>query len=498
MTDSSEKKVRVRYAPSPTGYLHIGNTRTALFNWLFARHYNGEFIIRIEDTDTSRNVADGEESQFDNLAWLGLDWDESPRNPGKYGPYRQSERLDIYKKYIDELLARGLAYKSYKTSEELEAEREAQIAAKQAPHYVYEYAGMSDEEITAAQAAAEAKGLPAVVRFRVPVEKTYVWDDLVKGHVSIGAEQVGGDWVIQKADGMPTYNFAVVIDDHLMEISHVLRGDEHVSNTPKQLMIYDAFDWEAPVYGHMTLILNAETGKKLSKRDNNVIAFISQYREMGYLPEAMLNFIVLLGWSPVGEAEIFTTKQLVKMFDPDRLSKSPAKFDNKKLAWVNNQWIKKIDSAVLFDKLLHELITAGYIQAEDLTAEKLQWVRQVLSLHQDGISYTSQIVPLVKPVFFDLTAKADLSEESLAWLAKDYVPELLTNWVAKLEALPIFDSAAIVETIRAVQNEMGIKGRDLWMPIRITSSRVNEGPNLGDVLELLGREATIKNIKEFL
>ncbi|MDR3242077.1 MAG: glutamate--tRNA ligase [Lactobacillaceae bacterium] len=498
MTENTEKKVRVRYAPSPTGYLHIGNTRTALFNWLFARHYNGEFIIRIEDTDTSRNVADGEDSQFDNLNWLGLDWDESPRNPGKYGPYRQSERLDIYKKYIDELLERGLAYKSYKTSEELEAEREAQIAAKQAPHYVYEYADLTDDEIVEAQAAAEAKGLPAVVRFRVPVEKTYAWEDLVKGHVEIGAEQVGGDWVIQKADGMPTYNFAVVVDDHLMEISHVLRGDEHVSNTPKQLMIYEAFDWEAPVYGHMTLILNAETGKKLSKRDNNVIAFISQYREMGYLPEAMLNFIVLLGWSPVGEAEIFTTKQLIKMFDPERLSKSPAKFDNKKLAWVNNQWIKKIDTGVLFDKLIHELIDAGFIKPEELTAEKLQWVRQVLSLHQDGISYTSQIVPLVKPVFFDLTAKADLGEDSLEWMQKDYVPELLTTWLAKLEALPVFDSAGIVQAIRDVQNEMGIKGRDLWMPIRIAASRVNEGPNLGDVMELLGREVSIKNIKEFM
>jgi len=498
MTENTEKKVRVRYAPSPTGYLHIGNTRTALFNWLFARHYNGEFIIRIEDTDTSRNVADGEDSQFDNLKWLGLDWDESPRNPGKYGPYRQSERLDIYKKYIDELLERGLAYKSYKTSEELEAEREAQIAAKQAPHYVYEYADLTDDEIVEAQAAAEAKGLPAVVRFRVPVEKTYAWEDLVKGHVEIGAEQVGGDWVIQKADGMPTYNFAVVVDDHLMEISHVLRGDEHVSNTPKQLMIYEAFDWEAPVYGHMTLILNAETGKKLSKRDNNVIAFISQYREMGYLPEAMLNFIVLLGWSPVGEAEIFTTKQLIKMFDPERLSKSPAKFDNKKLAWVNNQWIKKIDTGVLFDKLIHELIDAGFVKPEELTAEKLQWVRQVLSLHQDGISYTSQIVPLVKPVFFDLTAKADLGEDSLEWMQKDYVPELLTTWLAKLEALPVFDSAGIVQAIRDVQNEMGIKGRDLWMPIRIAASRVNEGPNLGDVMELLGREVSIKNIKEFM
>lgn len=498
MAEVTEKKVRVRYAPSPTGYLHIGNTRTALFNWLFARHFGGEFIVRIEDTDTSRNIEDGEESQFDNLNWLGLDWDESPRNPGKYGPYRQSERQDIYKRYIQELLDRELAYYSYKTSEELDAEREAQVAAKQAPHYVYEYEGMSDEEIVAAQAAAKAKGLPAVVRFRVPKEKLYAWQDLVKGHVEIGSEQIGGDWVIQKADGMPTYNFAVVVDDHLMEISHVLRGDEHVSNTPKQLMIYEAFDWEAPIYGHMTLILNAETGKKLSKRDNNVIAFISQYRSMGYLPEAMLNFISLLGWSPVGEKEIFTKKQLIKMFDPERLSKSPAKFDNKKLEWVNNQWVKKIDEGVLFDKLITELIDAKLITPEELTTEKLQWVRRVMALHQDGISYTSQIVPLVKPVFFELTSKADLGADSMEWMEKDYVPALLKRWIEMLEAMPVFDAGSIVASIRSLQNEMGVKGRDLWMPLRISASRVNEGPNLGDVMELLGREISIKNIQEFI
>lgn len=498
MTEVTDKKVRVRYAPSPTGYLHIGNTRTALFNWLFARHFGGEFIVRIEDTDTSRNIEDGEESQFDNLNWLGLDWDESPRNPGKYGPYRQSERLDIYKRYIQELLDRDLAYYSYKTSEELDAEREAQVAAKQAPHYVYEYEGMSGEEIKAAQEAAQAKGLPAVVRFRVPKDKLYAWQDLVKGHVEIGSEQIGGDWVIQKADGMPTYNFAVVVDDHLMEISHVLRGDEHVSNTPKQLMIYDAFDWEAPVYGHMTLILNAETGKKLSKRDNNVIAFISQYRSLGYLPEAMLNFISLLGWSPVGEKEIFTKKQLIKMFDPERLSKSPAKFDNKKLEWVNNQWVKKIDEGVLFDKLITELIDAKLITPDELTTEKLQWVRRVMALHQDGISYTSQIVPLVKPVFFDLTAKADLGADSMEWMEKDYVPSLLKRWIEMLEAMPVFDAGSIVASIRSLQNEMDVKGRDLWMPLRISASRVNEGPNLGDVMELLGREVSIKNIKEFI
>ena len=289
------------------------------------------------------------------MTWLGLDWDESPANPGKYGPYRQSERLSIYKPLIQDLLDRGLAYRSFKTSEELAAERKHKLLPKK-HHTVYEYEGMTDEEVAAFQADAESKGLPYVVRFRVPENKDYAWDDIVKGPISINSSTVGGDWVIQKADGMPTYNFAVVVDDHMMEISHVLRGDDHVSNTPKQLMIYDAFDWEAPVFGHMTLIINADTGKKLSKRDETVLQFIEQYRSLGYLPEALLNFIVLLGWSPVGEKEIFNRKQLVKIFDENRLSKSPAKFDNKKLEWVNNQWIKTADQNMVFDKLIEQLV----------------------------------------------------------------------------------------------------------------------------------------------
>ncbi len=498
MAETTEKKIRVRYAPSPTGHLHIGNARTALFNWLYARHHKGEFVIRIEDTDQARNIADGEKSQLDNLAWLGLDWDESPANPGKYGPYRQSERLDIYKPLIQELLDRGLAYKSYKTSEELEAEREAQIAAKQAPHYVYEYEGMNDEQIAAAQAEAEAKGLPAVVRFRVPEDKPYAWDDIVKGHVEINSNTIGGDWVIQKADGMPTYNFAVVVDDHMMEISHVLRGDDHVSNTPKQLMIYEAFGWEAPIFGHMTLIINAETGKKLSKRDESILQFIEQYRELGYLPEAMLNFIVLLGWSPVGEKEIFNKNQLVKMFDETRLSKSPAKFDNKKLEWINNQWIKTADQNMVFDKMMQQLVKADLVNPAELTAEKMQWLRSVMNVYMDGVSYTSQIVPLVKPVFFEMPAADEITDSAKEWMAAENVPAMLNLFIEKLEAMPLFTAAAILNAIREIQNEMDVKARAFWNPLRIATTREEQGPNLGELLELLGREQTIANIREFL
>ena len=233
----AKDKIRVRYAPSPTGHLHIGNARTALFNYLFARHNKGTFVLRIEDTDTKRNIADGERSQMENLHWLGIDWDEGPDKPGEYGPYRQSERKGIYQPLIQELLDKDLAYESFMTEDELNEQREAQKARGEAPRYEYEYEGMTKEEIKAKQDEARAKGLKPVVRIRVPKNVVYEWDDIVKGHVSFNSDTIGGDFVIQKRDGMPTYNFAVVVDDHMMKITHVLRGDDHVANTPKQLAV---------------------------------------------------------------------------------------------------------------------------------------------------------------------------------------------------------------------------------------------------------------------
>lgn len=288
-------EVRVRYAPSPTGHLHIGGARTALFNYLYARHFNGKFIIRIEDTDIKRNVEGGEYNQLEYLKWLGIEWDESIDVGGEYGPYRQTERLDIYEKYWRELLDKGLAYKCYCTEEELERSREEQMARGEAPKYSGRCRHLTDEE----RKRFEAEGRKPTIRFRVPEGKVYAFDDMVKGRVSFDSDGIG-DFVIVKQNGIPTYNFAVTIDDHLMKISHVLRGEEHISNTPKQLMLYEAFGWEAPVFAHMTLIVG-ENRKKLSKRDESVIQFVEQYRDLGYLPEALLNFIALLGWSPEGE-----------------------------------------------------------------------------------------------------------------------------------------------------------------------------------------------------
>ena len=486
----AKEKIRVRYAPSPTGHLHIGNARTALFNYLFARHNKGTMVLRIEDTDQKRNVKGGSKSQMENLHWLGIDWDEGPDKGGDFGPYRQSERKDIYNKYIQQLIDEGKAYYSYKTEEELEAQREEQRAAGVAPHYTYEYEGMTADEIKQAQDEAKAKGLKPVVRIHIPEMETYSWDDIVKGHLEFESDTIGGDFVIQKRDGMPTYNFAVVIDDHLMKITHVLRGDDHVSNTPKQLVVYEALGWEPPKFGHMTLIINSETGKKLSKRDESVLQFIEQYRDLGYLPEAMFNFITLLGWSPKGENEIFNKREFIKQFDPARLSKSPAAFDQKKLEWINNQYIKKADRDTLLDLALNNLQEAGLVD-EHPTPEKMEWVRQLVNIYSVQMSYTKQIVDMAK-IFFE-EAK-DLSDEEIEEIKNDDGRGVIEEFKKQLDLIPRFTSVQIMNAIQATRKATGIKGRKLFMPIRIATTRSMVGPGIGEAMELLGKERVLEHI----
>ncbi|OTN88880.1 glutamate-tRNA ligase [Enterococcus sp. 7E2_DIV0204] len=483
-------KVRVRYAPSPTGHLHIGNARTALFNYLFARHNDGDFIIRIEDTDQKRNIEDGEKSQLENLAWLGMDWDESPEKPGEYGPYRQSERSEIYQPLIDQLLVSNRAYKCYCTEEELEAEREAQRARSEMPHYSGKCAELTPSE----QAEKEAQGLKPVVRFRVPRNTSYTFEDMVKGEIVFESDNIGGDFVIQKRDGMPTYNFAVAVDDHMMKITHVLRGDDHIANTPKQLMVYEAFGWKAPEFGHMTLIINSETGKKLSKRDESILQFIEQYRELGYLPEAMFNFTALLGWSPVGEEEIFSQDELIKIFDPERLSKSPAAFDGKKLEWVNNQYMKQLDLDVLTDMCLPYLVAEGKIEAQP-SSEKLEWLKKVVSLYQPQMSYAAEIVN-VSELFFNEHPVLDAAAKEV--LAGETVPAVLAAFKAQLEAMDVVDVPSIKAGIKAVQKETGVKGKNLFMPIRVAVSGQMHGPELGDTIELLGKEKALDHLNNVL
>ena len=471
-------EIRVRYAPSPTGHLHIGNARTALFNYLYARNKGGKFIIRIEDTDQKRNIEGGEESQLKYLKWLGMDWDEGVDVGGKYGPYRQSERNDIYQKYYNELLEKGLAYKCYCTEGEIEKEREEQMAKNETPHYSGKCRHLTVQE----QQQLEVEGRQPSIRFKVPQGKIFSFDDMVKGQVSFESDGIG-DHVIVKKDGIPTYNFAVTIDDHLMEISHVLRGDDHISNTPKQLMIYEALGWTPPIFGHMTLIVN-ESRKKLSKRDESIIQFIEQYEELGYIPEALFNFIALLGWSPEGEEEIFTKEEFINIFDPNRLSKSPALFDKQKLAWMNNQYMKQIELDRVVEFALPHLIKSGCVK-ETRTEEENAWVHELIALNQERMSYGAEIVELSE-LFFNEEVRVD--EEAKEILAEEQVPEVLSAFLTEIENLEPFTAEEIKKAVKAVQKSTGHKGKKLFMPLRVATTGQMHGPDLMKTIELLGKE----------
>ena len=479
------KDVRVRYAPSPTGHLHIGNARTAMYVYLFAKRYNGKMVLRIEDTDVARNVSGGEESQMKYLHWLGVDWDEGPDKGGDFGPYRQLERLDIYQKHKKELIKQGFAYKCFCTEEELAVEKEKQQAAGVvATRYNGKCRHLSAEEL----AANEAAGKPYSVRFRVPKNVTYKWTDLVKKDIEFNSDDIG-DWVIVKNNGIPTYNYACVIDDHLMEISDVLRGEEHISNTPKQLMVYEAFGWEAPNFGHMSIIVN-ENHKKLSKRDESVMQFIEQYESLGYLPEAMFNFIALLGFSPKGEEEIFSKAEFCDIFDATRLSSAPAMFDKQKLEWINNRYVKQtsLDRIVTLAK---PHLTANY----DLSEKSEAWIEKLVALFHNQMSYGAEIVELAA-MFFN--KEIQLGAEEQAFLAQEGIKATLEEFVNQLAAIEDFTTENIQATVKSTGKAAGAKGKMLFMPIRIAATGQMHGPELPLSIELFGKEEVIRRVSEVI
>ncbi|MFV0556328.1 MAG: glutamate--tRNA ligase [Lactovum sp.] len=480
-----KNNIRVRYAPSPTGLLHIGNARTALFNYLFARNLAGTFIIRIEDTDRKRHVEDGERSQLENLRWLGIDWDESPES---HENYRQSERLDIYQSYIQQLLEEKKAFYSFKTAEELTADHERQEAMGIAPHYENEYLGMTEEEVQTYQETRRAAGIQPTVRIKTPENHIYSWEDMVKGKTTFESSNLGGDWVIQKADGYPTYNFAVVIDDHLMEISHVLRGDDHIANTPKQLMIYEAFGWEIPTFAHMTLIINTETGKKLSKRDTNTLQFIEDYRAKGYLPEAIFNFIAFLGWNPGGEEEIYSKEELIKLFTSERLSKAPASFDQKKLEWIDSEYIKKMDLSVLVDLCRPFLEKAGRVD---------QHIEALVKLYQPQLKCAEEIVELTNFFYEDFPELGPEEKEVMKDEGAKVVVEAFYKELSKLSESD-FKAENILPLFKLVQKETSIKGKALWMPIRVATTGYIHGPQLHEALEIFGPKKSLKRLENIL
>ncbi|MBQ3666774.1 MAG: glutamate--tRNA ligase, partial [Elusimicrobiaceae bacterium] len=349
--------VRVRFAPSPTGFLHIGGVRTALFNYLFAKKNKGTFLLRIEDTDEERSTQASTDAIFEGMQWMQLNWDEGPMpdgtNKGPDAPYYQAIRADqgIYKKYIDQLIAEGKAYKCYCTEEELEANRQKCLAEHRPPKYSGKCAHLTKEE----QAALEAQGRKYVIRFRMPTEGDVEWDDLIRGHVKFASKDLY-DLVIQKTSGYPTYNFAVVVDDHLMRMTHVIRGDDHISNTPAQIQIYRALGWKEPMFAHLSMI-HGPDGKKLSKRHGatNVVEF----RNMGYLPEALKNYLALLGWATSDSQQIFAPGELEEKFDISGCQPSPAVMDPEKLNWMNGEYIRQTPIARLTDLALPFIEKAG-------------------------------------------------------------------------------------------------------------------------------------------
>ncbi len=470
------EKVRVRFAPSPTGKLHIGNARTAILNWLFARHANGVFVLRVEDTDTERSTKESEAGIFRDLRWLGLDWDEGPETGGDFGPYRQKERLHIYKEYTDRLLAEGHAYQCYCTSEELEAARQKALAEGRDPKYNNRCRNLSDEE----KQTFAAEGREPVVRLRVP-EKDYVFQDIVKGEITFPAGDLG-DWVIVRADGVPTYNFAVVIDDALMKITHVVRGDDHVSNTPKQLAVYEALNLPIPLFAHIPMILG-EDRTRLSKRHG--ATSVGAYAERGFLSEALINFLSLLSWSSESGDEILSVERLIEEFDFSRVSKSPAVFDTTKLTWMNGVYIRDLPIAELTDRCLPYLEKAGYPLPRDRAI-----VEKMVQSVQKSLEVLEDIVPKLAFFFADKLEPED--EETAAWLKNENFPKLVEAFIAETENVQDWNVQIFLKVMKAVAKRSGLKGKNLWMPMRAALTGKLQGPEVPLVAEIYGKEKCVK------
>ncbi|MBX6394780.1 MAG: glutamate--tRNA ligase [Alicyclobacillaceae bacterium] len=479
--------VRVRYAPSPTGHLHIGGARTALFNWLFARHHGGAFILRFEDTDRARQVPQAEEKMIRALRWLGLDWDEGPDVGGPYGPYRSMERLDIYRRHVEQLLDRGLAYRCYCSPEELEAERETMRRRGEMPRYSGKCRSLTEKD----WARFDAEGRPFTIRFRVPAGQVVRFVDLVRGEVRFESDGIG-DFVILKSDGVPTYNFAVTVDDYLMRITHVIRGEEHLSNTPNQLLLYQALGFEPPAFAHVSLILN-ESGKKLSKRDESIVQFVEQYEALGYVPEAMINYLALLGWSPGGEREIFSLQELIRVFSLERVGKSGAVFDPQKLRWMNGHYLRERSDEELLSLCWPHMVAAGFVPP-DASPERRAWCLRVVRLYRDQLEYAAQL-PELAGWLKDPEAPGPGEEEVLD---DPSAGAAVAAFYSEAVALVDWTPEQIQAAFKRVQKTTGLRGRGLYMPVRVAATGRAHGPELPEVLALLGRETVLNRLRSLL
>lgn len=470
-------KTRTRFAPSPTGFIHVGNLRSALFEYLIAKHDGGEFILRIEDTDQNRKVEGATEAIYNTLELCHIKIDEGPNNPGKYGPYVQSERKDIYLKYALELIDKGEAYYCFCNEERLNELREEADLMKVA----FMYDGKCSH-IPLEEAKERVKnGESYVIRQKMPKEGITSYEDLVYGKIEVENKYLE-DQILIKSDGYPTYNFANVIDDHLMHITHVVRGNEYLSSTPKYLLLYKSFGWESPVYIHLPHIIK-ENGKKLSKRDGDA-TFMDLYHA-GFLPEAIINYLALLGWSSSDNEELFSLNELIEKFDYKRINKAPAIYDINKLKWINAHYIKKL-SIIDFKKLVLPFLKEEY----DLSTKSEEWLNTLLSIYQEHISCGSEIVDEVK-IFFK---KFTIDEEGKAVLKEEGVDKVLSSYQEKLKALKDWKPENINNVIQEVKEETKIKGKLLYMPIRVITTGVMHGPELAETLYLIGQKEVEKRL----
>ncbi len=471
-------KVRTRFAPSPTGFMHIGNLRTAIFEYLLAKKYDGSFILRIEDTDQEREVEGAIDFIYKTLELCNINIDEGPNNDEGYGPYIQSERKDIYKKYAEELVEKGKAYYCFCSEEELNAMRERANAR----HKPFLYDGRCSRLTKEMVQEKLASGIPYVIRQKMPRTGVTVVDDVIYGKIKID-NSILDDQILLKSDGFPTYNFANVIDDHLMEITHVIRGKEYLDQTAKYNLLYDAFEWEKPTYIHVAMVLG-EDGNKLSKRNGDA-SFMDLYN-VGYLPEAIVNYLSLLGWSPTNNQELFTMDELIQNFDEHRISKSSSQYDVKKLQWFNAHYIKKMP-----DEDYLKWIKKYFNR--DVSNKSTEWVEKLLLIYKDHLSYGEEINELTENFFNPVISLTDEAKEFMA--SDPIIPDVIKAFSNEISSITEWSIDAINNAINNVKNTVGAKGKLLYMPIRIKASGLMHGPELADTIYLIGQDTVIDRLK---
>lgn len=470
--------VRVRFAPSPTGFLHVGGLRTALYNFLFARHNSGQFLLRIEDTDQSRKVEGAVENLIETLRWAGIEYDEGPGKDGGCGPYTQSERLPIYHEHVKRLVSEGNAYHCFCTQERLEQVRKQQQAMKLPPAYDRHCRDLPREESDKRRQAGE----PNVIRMKVPIGGEMTFKDLIRGNVTI-AHKVLDDQVLLKSDGFPTYHLAVVVDDHLMKISHVIRGEEWLPSTPKHIMLYRYFGWNVPAFAHLPLLLNPDR-TKLSKRQGDVA--VEDYRKKGYLKEAIVNFVSFLGWNPGDERELFTLDDLVRDFTLERVGKSGAVFNVEKLNWLNQQHLRLKPNEEIAALVSPMLAEAGVPKQSD------SYLLAVIALMKERVTVTPDFIEFAGYFFRD-PAEYDEKGKQKHW--NESAKNALATLAGRLDSLATFTAQSIEEILRILAEELNTSAGKLIHPTRLALSGRVVGPGLFEMMELLGKDTVVRRLR---